>query len=73
MVPWTATPVGPWWTSSQGRVTCSSERSLHSTMGHRTSPWLEESGESDGAELTEGFTSRQGVRVRLATKVRRRR
>jgi hypothetical protein len=48
----------------------SSERSPYGVIGHMTSPQIEENGESDSAELTEGFTSWNGVGVWLATKVR---
>jgi hypothetical protein len=33
---------------------------LYGAIGHATSSWIEENRESDGAELTEGFSGRRG-------------
>jgi hypothetical protein len=36
------------------------ESLLYGAIGHATSSWIEENRESDGAELTEGFSGRRG-------------
>jgi hypothetical protein len=57
--PWTGAGFGSRETTERGATVGSPERSLYDATGHVTSQWIEENRESNGVELTEGFTGRR--------------